>query len=111
MVGYPPDWLNAHHHIHVQAVANPPGPDLARVTAERIDALLAHDCRGRLGEVKTRSLVVGAEDDQIVPAFLQRELHGLLPGSELSMFDGGGHFYPVTRAGDLAELIRSWLGV
>jgi aminoacrylate hydrolase len=42
-------------------------------------------------------LVQGAEDDLIVPAFLNRELAGLIKHAELQMLPTGGHMYPITR--------------
>ena len=43
------------------------------------------------------TLVQGAEDDLIVPAFLNRELAGLIPHAKLQMLPTGGHMYPITR--------------
>ena len=55
-----------------------------------IGALLGHDCRDRVSAIRERCLVLGAEDDMIVPAYLQEELAAALGQSELRLFDHGG---------------------
>ena len=56
-----------------------------------------------------RSLVLGAEDDRIVPPGLQRELHHALPESALHILPDGGHFFPRTRAPAMARCVEAWL--
>jgi pimeloyl-ACP methyl ester carboxylesterase len=104
----PPRW----HHAHPAALeaAGKVVPDAAQVAIidERIGALLGHDCRDRISEIRERCIVLGAEDDMIVPAYLQEELAAALGQSELRLFDHGGHFFPVTRAEETAAVIRRW---
>ena len=62
----------------------------------RIDAVVAHDLRPRISEITLRTLVIGAEDDQITPAGFFRELAALIPRAELRVLATGGHFCPMT---------------
>ena len=104
----PPRW----HHAHPEALeaAGKAVPDATQVSIidERIGALLGHDCRDRFGAIRERCLVLGAEDDMVVPAYLQEELAAALGQSELQLFDHGGHFFPVTRANETAAVMRRW---
>ena len=97
-LGYPPDWLDRHWAFYRTLVDNAPvKPEQQHAVTERIAALLTFDRSAELGKIKLPTLVQGAEDDLIVPGFLQHELHALMPGSALSMMANGGHFFPVSR--------------
>ena len=77
---------------------------------ERIDALLAFDGSASVSAVAALpTLVLGAADDMIVPAFLQRDLAAALPGSELILLEGGGHFFPISRIADFTTCVSRWL--
>src|SRR5256885_17267926 len=60
------------------------------VAASRIDAILAFDRTENLGRIKTPTLVVGAEDDIVTPAYFSEELARLIPGAEIKIFPRGG---------------------
>ena len=55
------------------------------------------------------TLVLGAADDMIVPAFLQQDLAAALPGSELILLEDGGHFFPISRTADFTACVSRWL--
>lgn len=105
VLGYAPAWLEANWSAFEAATANPPASDGAReIVRERIDALLAFDGSGSVGALDCPTLVIGARDDVIVPAFLQRELAAALPsGGKLTVYEDGGHFFPITRT---SEFVR-----
>jgi aminoacrylate hydrolase len=92
------DWLNANWDKYdLMLAAAPVTPAQQAIVAERIAAIMAFDRSADVHKVKVPVLVQGAEDDLIVPAFLNRELAGLIPQAELQMLPTGGHMYPVTR--------------
>jgi aminoacrylate hydrolase len=101
MVGflaYTADWLNANwDKFEVMAAAAPMTPVQQTIVAERIAAIMAFDRSADVHRIKVPVLVQGAEDDLIVPAFLNRELAGLIKHAELQMLPTGGHMYPITR--------------
>jgi aminoacrylate hydrolase len=108
VLGYAPGWLEANWDVFDAAVAKPPISDEAqRTVRERIDALLAFDGSAFAGTIACPSLVMGARDDVIVPAFLQDELAAYLPQDrQVVMYPDGGHFFPVTRTEDfLRDLV------
>ena len=109
LLASPPRWLRDRPHILEKTLDQELGPEETAVVKERIQALLSHDCRDLLGEITVPCLVLGAEDDMIIPPYLQDELAQLLPNSSCHTFQSGGHFYPVTRPEDTAEQINRWM--
>jgi aminoacrylate hydrolase len=108
LLAFPPAWLEAHWDVFETSVARAPAsPEAQTVVAERIEALLAFE--GPAVPAGMPTLILGAEDDMIVPPFLQRELASAMPQALLVMFDSGGHFFPISRPGDVArEVASSW---
>ena len=108
-LGYSAEWLDRNWGVFDGALAAAPATEAAQsVVAERIEALLAFDRSRDLGGLQVPAAIVGAEDDLIVPAFLQRELAGLIPAAPLEILDSGGHFFPVTRLERFAALVSGW---
>ncbi len=105
VLGYAPAWLEANWSVYEAATAKPPVSDAARqVVRERIEALLVFDGSASVGAIACPTLVLGARDDVIVPAFLQEELARALPPERtVIMYESGGHFFPVTRAADFVR--------
>lgn len=97
-MGYPPEWLEANWPAYEAMLAAAPMSDAQQaVVAERISAILQYDRSAEVGGINVPQLILGAEDDLIVPAFLQRELARALPRAETHFFQRGGHFFPITR--------------
>jgi pimeloyl-ACP methyl ester carboxylesterase len=108
-MGYDTAWLNAHWAVLESAIRNAPlTPAAQHIVMERIDALTAYDQSAALSAIHVPRLVLGARDDLIVPAFLQEQLHALLPGSDLKIFDYGGHFFPVSRTELFTSTLLQW---
>jgi aminoacrylate hydrolase len=111
LLAYPPAWLEENWSRYEDAIARAPASDAARrVVRERIDALLAFDGRDWVGALTMPTFVLGAGDDMIVPAFLQRELAAALPAAHLSILDDGGHFFPISRPETFTEAVCAWAG-
>jgi aminoacrylate hydrolase len=93
----PPAWISANdallneQHEAALAEASP-----VEVTVSRIDAIVRHDRRARLGEIRVPALVIVAQDDMITPRFYSDELASRVPGAKLVVLDGGGHAAPTT---------------
>lgn len=97
-LGYTADWLDANwDRFEAMLAAAPIAPAQQAVVAERIAAILAFDRAADVHRITVPTMVQGAEDDLIVPAFLNRELAALIAHAELQMFPTGGHMYPITR--------------
>lgn len=79
------------------------------VELSRIDAVMGHDLRARLGEITLPTLCVAALDDQITPPGLTEELAAGIPGAELHLFDRGGHFCPATATKEYNARVGAFL--
>ncbi len=106
-----PDWLSSHPEE-----AQAPAPDFVRLmvpdpecTLRRIAAIRAFDRRSDLHRIATPTLVGGAEFDMITPVHLSRELASLIPGAELDIVPGAGHFYPLTHGQAFLDQIDRFL--
>jgi aminoacrylate hydrolase len=81
----------------------------AEVVASRIDAMLAFDRTADLARIKLPVLVVGAEDDVLIPAYYAEELGRLIPGAEIKIFPRGGHFLNQVRAREFNHAVLPFL--
>lgn len=103
-----PDWIEAHL-------------DVADAFTEKLRALdlkgpiqwglsvRTFDLRGRLGRLRTPTLVVHGVDDQVVDSAHARLLRVSIPGAELKLFPQTGHLPPVERPEATAEAIQEWI--
>lgn len=111
LISYPPAWLEAHWSVYEAAIAAAPVSAEARqVVRERIDALLSFDGSADIAALTLPTLVLGARDDMIVPAFLQEDLAAALPGARKILLDSGGHFFPVSRPDAFTAQVAEWIG-
>lgn len=111
LISYPPAWLEANWTVYEAAIAAAPVSAEARqVVRERIDALLSFDGSRDIAALTMPTLVLGARDDMIVPAFLQEELSMALPGARKILLDSGGHFFPVSRPDAFTAKVAEWIG-
>lgn len=58
-----------------------------------------------LADVRSRTLVIGARDDRIVPTRAVATVHRRIKGSVLELLPRGGHSLPMTRPSDVARLV------
>ena len=66
-------------------------PESYRRYLVNCDAILAFDARAELGKIACPTLILGGEEDRVVGPEGSRELHALIPGSELYLYPGLGH--------------------
>ena len=111
LMTYPPTWLEAHWSVYETAVATAPDtPEAKQIVRERIGALRAFDASGWAAEIELPTLILGARDDMIVPAFLQEELAAAMPGARKTLLDTGGHLFPVSRPDAFTANVAEWIG-
>ena len=98
-------------------------PDAGRITDEaaaqqvpvpeivksRIAAIMAHDRRKDVPTIQHRTLVFGARDDMVTPAYLSEELGRLIPNAETVILPHGGHFYPAVHPERFREVLTGFL--
>lgn len=106
-----PSWFVARNNerlrqLEAQNLAVFPPTEIA---ASRIDAILAFDRTEQLSRIKTPTLVVGAEDDIVTPAYFSEELARLIPGAEIKIFPRGGHAFTQVRAREFNQAVLPFL--
>jgi aminoacrylate hydrolase len=79
------------------------------IVAARIDAMLAFDRTSELARIKSPTLVIGAEDDIVTPAYYSEELARLIPGAEVKIFPRGGHYFNQVRAREFNNAVLPFL--
>lgn len=79
------------------------------VTHRRIQALLGHRGDAIAAQITAPALVMAAADDRVVPLHLSHALAAALPAADVSVCEGGGHFFPQTRAEWFCDTVSAWL--
>lgn len=106
----PPEWIRDHRDVQAQdeaaMTAGFPAPE---VMLSRIEALQAFDRRADLGRITAPTLVIGATDDMVTPAYFSEELRRLIPGARLTVLPFGGHFFPIVAAEDFRRELLDFL--
>ena len=107
---FPPDYRREHaatfEQLAQQARDNPQDADQI---AARLHAILAFDSRPITPTLACPTLVISAEDDQLMPAWFGREMAESLPNAELNVMDAGGHMLPETRCTELVAAVTGFL--
>jgi aminoacrylate hydrolase len=80
-----------------------------RIGKARIDAITRFDRRRDLGRIRLPTLIVGAEDDMVTPAYFSRDLAKLIPGARLAMLPHGGHSCYQTRVAEWNGIVLDFL--
>jgi aminoacrylate hydrolase len=75
----------------------------------RLNAVMSHDLRHRLDEIRVPTFVIGARDDQLTPPGLSEELAGRIAGAKLHLLREGGHFCPQTVTEAYNEAVLGFL--
>jgi pimeloyl-ACP methyl ester carboxylesterase len=67
------------------------------------------DTRARLGDIRTRTLVIAGSEDPIVPVSHARALHVAIPASDFLLVEGGGHVPVTQKRPEVAQAVQSFL--
>lgn len=75
----------------------------------RLRALTRYDVRGRLGEIRSPTLFLAADEDHLVPAVEQAEyMARRVPRATLRVLRGHGHICLIAPDLDLDRLLQEW---
>lgn len=105
---YYPDWIEAHMEFADRVRRKGPQSDLRGVVQWGL-AIREFDLRGRLGKVRTPTLILHGMDDRIVDPSHARLLRQSISGSQLRLFPQTGHMVPVERPRETVQAIRDFL--
>src|SRR5579864_5922719 len=107
---YPSGWVARNNErLRQQEAQNLAVFPPTEVAASRIDSILAFDRTESLSRIKTPTLVVGAEDDLVTPAYFSEELARLIPGAEIKIFPRGGHGFTQVLAREFNQAVLPFL--
>ncbi|HET9822051.1 MAG TPA: alpha/beta fold hydrolase [Burkholderiaceae bacterium] len=78
--------------------------------AAQIRALLGRpDARATFSDIRCPTLIGCGRQDAWSPLERHEQMHALLPGSRLAVFDGAGHMAPMEQPAAVAQALRAWL--
>lgn len=94
LVLYPSWWITRNNErLRLMEAQNLATFSSAEIVASRIEAIVAFDRVADLPKIRRPTLVIGAEDDAVTPAYFSEELARLVPAAELKLFPRGGHCF------------------
>jgi pimeloyl-ACP methyl ester carboxylesterase len=73
-------------------------------------AVLTHDVRATLGDVRSPTLVVWGADDPMLPAEAAGVFRRGIPDARVLLLPGAGHMPMITRAADFNRALLAFLG-
>lgn len=73
------------------------------------DLLQNYDVEPRLSEISVPTLVIVGREDVFTPMSQAQRLHDAIPGSELVVIEGAGHFNYAEQPEAFFSAVRSWL--
>lgn len=101
---YSPDYRRDHagrlNNLALQACQRP--QDSAGIAA-RLEAILAFDARPLYPKIVCPTLVLGAQDDLIMPVWFAKEAAHNIENAKLVVLGGGGHMFPESRTTEFLE--------
>jgi pimeloyl-ACP methyl ester carboxylesterase len=107
---YPPQYRQT-HFARFQEMANKAEshPQDPVGIAARLDSILALDCRPLYAQIRCPTLVMGALDDLVMPAWHAEEAAKRIADSRLIVWPHGGHMFPETRTRDFLAAVLPFL--
>lgn len=75
----------------------------------RLNAVMSHDLRHRLNEIRVPTFVISARDDQLTPSTMSEELAQRIAGARLCVLREGGHFCPQTVTAEYNAAVLGFL--
>lgn len=110
LVLYSPDYRRDHasrlEALAFQARRRP--QDVHGIVA-RLDAILAFDARPYYPRIACPTLVMGAQDDLIMPVWFAVEAARAISDAQLVVLNGGGHMFPESRTSEFLEAALPFL--
>lgn len=110
VLGFPPGWIESHQDELAAAVLKARETlSPVEIQIARINMLLAHDCERRASEISVPTLVIGADDDAMLPRDYSLHIVKRIPHSRMVTLSGG-HFHPRTEPAAFAETLQHFIG-
>jgi aminoacrylate hydrolase len=107
-----PEWVNesAGQRAPTDGRKEPERLPPESITLKRVQALLEFDRTADLSGLSVPTLVVGAQDDRLTPAYFSKQLANMIPGAKLHILDHAGHLSHLTKPAELNPIILDFIG-
>ena len=79
------------------------------LNSSQFDAAVAFDAESRVERIRSRTLVLSGDQDEIVPVENSRQLAAKIPGATLRIVEGGSHTFFIERAEEFNQLLIDFL--
>ena len=83
---------------------------IRELNSNQFDAAVAFDAESKVERIRSETLVLSGDQDNIVPVQNSRNLAARIPGAKLSIVEGGGHTFFIERAEEFNQLVTEFLG-
>jgi aminoacrylate hydrolase len=105
-----PSWIRDHDaELSVAEDRAKETLSVPEIMLSRIAAIVAHDRRDQLQQVRARTLAICARDDMVTPLYFTEELVRLIPDARAYVLPDGGHFYPIVHGAEFRRVMTSFL--
>ena len=79
------------------------------LNSNQFDAAVAFNTEPRVEGIRSETLVLSGDQDNIVPVQNSRNLAAKIPGAKLCIVEGGGHTFFIDRAEEFNQLLIDFL--
>ena len=97
------EYIRDQHRQHFSTFAN------SKVVAEAFKASVGHDVREVAPLIKTPTLLIAGEKDDMTPLEKQRQLAALIKNSKLHVIHNVGHLIHYETSDEAADVIQEWI--
>jgi 3-oxoadipate enol-lactonase len=85
-----------------------PYPATVEGFSRQVVALISHDLRGQLQDIRVPTLVLGAQEDGFFPINIVRETAAEIRGAEVQILPGA-HLYYIERPDEFSNAVTAFL--
>jgi pimeloyl-ACP methyl ester carboxylesterase len=79
------------------------------LNSSQFDAAVTFDAESRVERIRSETLVLSGDEDNIVPVQNSRNLAAKIPGAKLCVVEGGSHTFFIERAEEFNHLLIDFL--
>ena len=79
------------------------------LNSNQFDAAVAFNAESKVEGIRSKTLVLSGDQDNIVPVQNSRNLAAKIPGAKLCIVEGGSHAFFIERADEFNEIVTEFL--
>lgn len=93
---------------HVQPEQEMELASIRELNSSQFEAAVSFDAESRVEGIRSPTLVLSGDADDIVPVQNSRNLAAKIPGAKLRVIEGGGHTFFIERAEEFNQLVAEF---